>query len=97
MVWLDLSTWLSDWSCHFVLAFISGLLAFWLTLITLWILFRSVGFRHRSCAFWQLLAVVLGTLITSLAAGLFCAFALHYLQDYWFGPLWHIEYVWRIL
>ena len=93
MVTLDLSSWFSDWHSHFVFSGTAGLLAFWATLTTLLVLFKSVGFRHRSCALYQLLWVGLSIFTTSSLAALFSSFLAHFLQDYWLGPMWHIEMI----
>ena len=97
MVTLDLSNWLSDWLSHFISSGVVALLAFWLMWITLSGLFKRVGFRPRLCATWSQRVVALGMITTSLSAAAFWCFAVHWLQDFCWGPFIAIEFVWRIL
>lgn len=97
MVTLDLSGLLSDWASHFLLGSAGASLAS-LLMLTMWSsLFKRVGFRHQDYAFWQLLCLGLGMLAMCSSAALFASLALHYAQDYYWGSLIHIEFVWRIL
>jgi len=96
MITIDLSQWFSDWLCHWLSSSVAGLLAFWLTLTILLVLFRRAGFRLASFAFSQVLWVGLSTLSTSLSAAIFSALLVHYLQDFLWGAWLDIELIIRI-